>query len=278
MAITVKRVCDWMEELAPLRLSADWDNTGLLLGDMRREVKRIMTCLTLTPESVEEAVAGGADLVISHHPLPFRPLKKITASEPTGRMLWELAGAGVSVYCPHTAWDSAAVGINMRLAQVLQLVEVVPLIAEKVSQHVVDGETGFAVALPGKNLGTGRVGDLAREFTLADLAKLLCRSVPYCRPRVVDTGNSIVRVGIVCGSGASLIEAAVRNDCDLFLTGEATFHQCLEAKAAGLSMLMIGHFASEKFAMDELASLCKAEFANLEVWGSINEQDPVSSI
>jgi len=64
----------------------------------------------------------------------------------------------------------------------------------------------------------------------------------------------------------------------LFLTGEATFHECLEAKGAGLSMLMIGHFASEKFAMDGLAARCKAEFASLEVWGSNNEVDPVSSI
>jgi GTP cyclohydrolase I len=250
-------------------LSAEWDNTGLLLGDMQREVYRVMTCLTLTPESVEEAVTKGADLVISHHPLPFRPLKKITASDPTGRMLWELAGAGVSVYCPHTAWDSAASGINARLAKLLQLKHVVPLIAEKTTQQ----STSTA-----ENLGTGRSGELAQEFTLGELAKMICQSVPHCRPRVVDAGHSIVRVGIVCGSGASLIEAAVRSECDLFLTGEATFHQCLEAKAAGLSMLMIGHFASEKFAMDELASLCKAEFDNLEVWGSINEKDPVSAI
>jgi putative NIF3 family GTP cyclohydrolase 1 type 2 len=95
MTITVKCIADWMERLAPVRLSADWDNTGLLLGDSQREVKRVMTCLTLTLESVEEAVTGCADLVISHHPLPFRPLKKITADEPTGRLLWELAGAGV---------------------------------------------------------------------------------------------------------------------------------------------------------------------------------------
>ncbi len=280
MAATVQNICDWMEEIAPLRLSADWDNTGLLLGDSTREAKRVMTCLTLTPESVEEAVTGCADLVISHHPLPYRPLKKIVASEPTGRMLWELAGAGVSVYCPHTAWDSAVNGINAQLARRLKLSSVVPLIAARSlpQQVYIDGEVGSLTISKHEMLGTGRAGDLGREYTLAELVKLVCVEVPYCRPRVVDSGHAIIRVGLVCGSGGSLIEAVASSKCDLFLTGEATFHQCLEAKGAGISMLMIGHFASEKFAMDGLAALCQAEFANLEVWASVNEMDPVSSI
>ncbi len=276
--ITVKNICDWMKELAPLRLSAEWDNTGLLLGDFHRQVKRVMTCLTLIPESVEEAVTGCADLVISHHPLPFRPLKKITSGEPTGRLLWELASAGVSVYCPHTAWDSSASGINAQIATRLKLSGVAPMIPESSSLQMLELGNSNSAGEKNEILGTGRVGDLAREYTLAEFAQLLCEEVPYCRPRVVDSGGLVVRVGIVCGSGGSLIEAAVRSECDVFLTGEATFHQCLEAKGAGLSMLMIGHFASEKFAMDRLATLCQAEFAALEVWGSVNEIDPVSLI
>lgn len=306
--LRIKDVTDWMEGLAPLRLSAEWDNTGLLLGDLQREVRRLMTCLTLTPESVAEAVSGKADLVISHHPLPFRPLKKIIASEPAGRMLWELARAGVSVYCPHTAWDSAAGGINAQLANRLQLRNIVPLVAEATRSlpekgsdslrrgpktHENDsppmGQTPFRTgsqfltsqskqADSVDQLGAGRVGDLVGRCNLRDITKLVCEAIPHCRPRVVDAGLSIGRVGVVCGSGGSLIEAAFCNECDLFLTGEATFHQCLEAKGAGLSMLMIGHFASEKFAMDSLAGLCRAEFAGLEVWGSVNETDPVSSI
>ena len=127
-------------------------------------------------------------------------------------------------------------------------------------------------------LGTGRIAELPTDLTLTDIAKLLRESVPHCRTRAVDAGNQIRRVGIVCGSGASLLEAAIKCKCDLFLTGEATFHQCLEAQAAGVSMLLIGHFASEKFAMDHLAALCGTKFADLEVWGSLNEQDPVRTI
>jgi putative NIF3 family GTP cyclohydrolase 1 type 2 len=161
----------------------------------------------------------------------------------------------------------------------LKLRKVVPLIAEKLdAPTLLNSEADSIPNSKAESLGTGRAGDLERECTLAELAQIICEEIPYCRPRVVDAGHSIVRVGIVCGSGGSLVDAAVLSECDLFLTGEATFHQCLEAKGAGLSMLMIGHFASEKFAMDSLAAFCKAEFAILDVWGSVNERDPVSSI
>jgi dinuclear metal center YbgI/SA1388 family protein len=263
----VSHIANWMESLAPLRLSAPWDNTGLLLGDLQREVRRVMTCLTLTPESAAEAVAGQADLVISHHPLPFRPLKRVTACEPTGRLLWQLATAGVSVYCPHTAWDSAASGINSQLAERLELRHVVPLVREV-------QETQAA----SNGLGTGRVGDLPVAKRLSEISQILSARVPHCRLRGVDSGSSIRRVGIVCGSGGDLIDAAAGLKCDLFLTGEATFHKCLEAQAVGISLLMMGHFASEKFAMDHLAELCNAEFSDLEVWGSVNEKDPVSPL
>ncbi len=256
-------ITNWMESLAPLRLSAEWDNTGLLLGDSQRAVRSVMTCLTLTPESVQEAIDENADLVISHHPLPFRPLKKVTTSEPTGRMLWQLASAGVSIYSPHTAWDSAAAGINAMLAERLQIQASRPLVPEV---------TGAG------DLGLGRVGDLAAELSVSGIVRLLSENVPHCRLRAVDVGKPIRRVGIVCGSGASLLDVAISAECDLFVTGEATFHQCLEAKAAGVSLLLIGHFASEKFAMDRLAELCGTEFADVKAWGSRNEHDPVRSL
>ncbi len=126
-------VVHWMEMIAPLRLSAEWDNTGLLLGDLQRDVQRVMTCLTLTEESVEEAVAQQAELVIAHHPLPFRPVKRITTADTTGKLLWTLATAGISIYCPHTAWDSAAHGINAQLANKLGLSSVMPLLNESLS-------------------------------------------------------------------------------------------------------------------------------------------------
>jgi dinuclear metal center YbgI/SA1388 family protein len=124
---TVAAVADYLKQLAPPTLAADWDNVGLLLGDDAAEVQRVMTCLTVTPESAAEAVAAGAQLVVTHHPVLFRASKRVTTATPEGRLLWQLIRAGVAVYSAHTAYDNAEHGINTLLARRLGLVEVRPL-------------------------------------------------------------------------------------------------------------------------------------------------------
>jgi dinuclear metal center YbgI/SA1388 family protein len=265
-------VMEWMENIAPSRLSADWDNTGLLLGDRAAKVERLMTCLTLTSASVEEAVESRANLVLSHHPLPFRPVKSITTADVTGKLIWQLASAKVSVYCPHTAWDSAHQGINAQIAEHLELLNVRPIVAEKLL-------AGMESPVSDQDqLGVGRFGDLPQPISIEEVAKRIAAKLPHCRPRVVDCGRKIKRIGIVCGSGASMLSSLIPHQCDLFLTGEATFHQCLESQAVGMSMLMIGHYASEKFAMDQLAKLVSTHFPELQVWGSLQERDPVRNL
>ena len=124
---TVAAVVEFLEHLAPPALAADWDNVGLLLGERTAEVRRIMTCLTVTPDSAAEAVAEGAGLVATHHPILFRAVKRLTDASAEGRMLLALARAGVAVYSPHTAFDDAPDGINALLARRIGLVGVGPL-------------------------------------------------------------------------------------------------------------------------------------------------------
>ncbi len=152
--LTVSAVADFLEQFAPLRLAAEWDNVGLLVGDSARPVERIMTCLTLTPASVAEAARERVDLVVAHHPLPFRPLKRLTADVVEGRLLLELIAVRVAVYSPHTAFDSAGRGINQRLAEGLGLTSIEPLLADGVDP----------------NVGTGRWGQVADAVALSELA------------------------------------------------------------------------------------------------------------
>ena len=114
---TVNAISEFLDAFAPPDLAEDWDNVGLLVGDRETAGDRLMTCLTVTPASANEAIDGGADLVITHHPLPFRPLKHLTTDTTPGRLLLDLIRAGIAVYSPHTAFDSAASGINQRLAE-----------------------------------------------------------------------------------------------------------------------------------------------------------------
>lgn len=120
-------ILDHLDRLMPPRLAAHWDNVGLLLGDRNAGVARLMTCLTVTPESAAEAIERQANLIVSHHPILFKAVQKLTGDTAEGRMLLGLVRAGVAVYSPHTAFDNAAGGINELLAAKLGLRDVTPL-------------------------------------------------------------------------------------------------------------------------------------------------------
>src|SRR4051812_33175852 len=124
---TVADICAFLDDFAPPALAAEWDNVGLLVGDRAQKVERLMACLTITPSVALEAIRERVDLIITHHPLPFKPLKRLTADQPAGRMLLDLIRAGIAIYSPHTAFDSAAAGINQQLAEGLGLKDIQPL-------------------------------------------------------------------------------------------------------------------------------------------------------
>src|SRR4051812_28507178 len=110
--LTVVAIVEFLRRFAPLELAEPWDNVGLLLGESQLEVKKVMTCLTVTPASVAEAVAEQAQLIVSHHPILFKAVQRLTSETTDGRLLLPLLRAGIAVYSPHTAIDNTRGGIN----------------------------------------------------------------------------------------------------------------------------------------------------------------------
>jgi dinuclear metal center YbgI/SA1388 family protein len=262
MPTTISDLCRFLEAFAPPHLAEEWDNVGLLVGDPAGPVRRVMTCLTLTGGTAAEAVRERADLVVTHHPLPFKPLKRITSESTPGRLLLELIRGGVAVYSPHTAFDSAADGINQHLALKLGLVEIQPLVP---SQRDVSG------------LGAGRYGRLLAAASLADFAKQIKQSLGASHLQVVGQLNRPVqRVAVACGSAGSFLDAAREAGCDLLVTGETNLHTCYEARAQRMSLILAGHYATERFHLDYLAGVLQKQFADLTVWASRDEDDPVA--
>jgi dinuclear metal center YbgI/SA1388 family protein len=370
----VPRVADivaFLERFAPLDLAEEWDNVGLLVGDRAREAPRVLTCLTLTPDVAREAIERQAGLIVAHHPLMFRPVKRLTADNSEGRMLLDLAAAGVAVYSPHTAYDSAADGINQQLARLLGLLEIEPLRplpgareckivcfvpgehlaavqaalwsagAGRIGEYskcsfTIDGMGSFegsaasnptvgraqrlesvaearlevvcpeslvAEALhrlrgahpyeepacdvypleprPGSG-GSGRMGMLpppaanVPQATLAELlaivrAKLGTGGLPF----VGDLRQPVSRVALACGSGGEFLSVAIARGCSVLVTGEARFHTCLEARDSGVALILPGHYATERPAMEYLAGVLSREFPGTLVWPSEAERDPV---
>ncbi|MFO0818549.1 MAG: Nif3-like dinuclear metal center hexameric protein [Pirellulales bacterium] len=259
--MTVAEIQKWFDHFTPLALAESWDNVGLLMGDPAASVQRVMTCLTVTEASAAEAVRERVDLVVTHHPLPFKPLPRVTTLTTPGRLVWNLARGGVSVFSPHTAFDSAAEGINQQLAELLQLEEIAPLMPT------------LAGSPPG---GTGRKGHLPNPIELQELASRVCHSLRVPGLHRVGEASRVVRsVGIACGSAGSLLGAAKSAGCEVFLTGEATFHTCLEAEALGVSLLLPGHHATERRGVEKLAERLATDFPQLTVWASRDERDPL---
>lgn len=257
---TIQQVCDFLSAFAPPGLAEEWDNIGLLVGDPSRPARRIMTCLTVTPTTADEATNERADLIVTHHPLPFRPLKQLTTHTLAGRLLLQLIAAGVAVHSSHTAFDSAAAGINVGFAEGLGLAEVKPLVASKESPEI----------------GAGRYGELSGPLPLSVMAKRVKEFLKISGLQMVGTPQqSIRRVGVACGSAGQFLSAARQAGCDLLVTGETNFHTCLEAEATGIALLLPGHFASERFGMERLAGALVAQFPDCVVWSSRNEADPL---
>ncbi|MEM7811962.1 MAG: Nif3-like dinuclear metal center hexameric protein [Planctomycetota bacterium] len=264
---TVADVCAYLEEIAPLALAADWDNVGLLLGDPAAEVKKVMTCLTLTPDVAEEAVAKGVDLVVTHHPIFFKPVQRVTAETWEGAVILKLAAAGCAVYSVHTAWDDAGGGINDMLSAVIPLDNIKPI------RPNTDG------------VGSGRCGRLKTSMTLNDVAARFRGALgpgapePYVICESGDTQTASV-VGVACGSAIGFLEDAIAVGCDTFVTGEAKLHEALAARQAGVGLILLGHFASESFAMLELRNKVAGRFTDLSPAGvfTARESDPLSGM
>lgn len=259
--ISINDICQFLEEFAPTRLAEDWDNVGLLVGDREASAEKIMACLTVTPDSAAEAIERGCDLIVSHHPVMFRPTNRITTDSTPTRLLWDLIRAGVAIYSPHTSFDSAAGGINQSLCDKLGLKEIKPLVP------IVDDPDA---------LGAGRVGKLGKPTMLSDFVSTIKTQFGLDGLHIVgNMDQEISKVASACGSGGSFLSAAAKQSVDCFVTGETTFHTCLEAESQNVALVLLGHYTSERFAVEMLADKIREKFSSLDVWPSAKESDPL---
>ena len=261
---TIASICEFLDQFAPTALAEDWDNVGLILGDPAREASKIMTCLTVTPESANEAIEKKVDLIVSHHPLPFSATKRITTDQTPTRLIWELARAGVSIYSPHTGFDSAIEGINQSLCDRLEIQSTDPIVPNRADPE-----------MP----GAGRIGKLSAATSLRDFARTVKDTFSLPRIQVVgDLDANVQRIATACGSGGSFLSRAAGRGAECLVTGEATFHTVLEARARKVGLVLMGHYFSERFAIENLAERLAAEFSGASVWASELECDPIQSI
>lgn len=221
--------------MAPPALAAEWDRIGLQIGDPDRKVERILLALTVTPDVVEQAVQLSADLIVSHHPLIFRPLAELRWDRPIGALLRSLVSADVAVYAAHTNYDAAEQGTSDVLAARLGLAATSVLVPD-------------AAADASKlNLGYGRVGELSEPMSPESFLRFVTDRLETTH--LQHNGmlpRSVRRVAVMGGSGASFMADAARQQVDAYITGDVKFHDAIDGRALGLWIIDAGHFATER--------------------------------
>jgi dinuclear metal center YbgI/SA1388 family protein len=259
---TLGHVVRTLDELYPPSTAEGWDAVGLVAGDPGAPVRKVLLAVDPVEEVADEALAWGADLLVTHHPLFLRPVHSVAATTFKGSLVHRLIRGGCALYVAHTNADAAERGVADALADALDLLHRVPLVA-----HGPDGAAPAGHAAV--TTGTGRVGRLARPTTLRDLAQRVAEVLPPTAQGVRVAGDLDARVesvAVVGGSGDSLFDAVRASGADVYVTSDLRHHPVselrerarLEGGAAGTPFLVdVPHFASEwpwlRYAAEDLA-------------------------
>ncbi len=365
MAYRIHDAVDWLNSRIPLATAADWDNVGLLVGDLDEPLHRVATCLTLTPQTAKEALAYQANLVLVHHPILFKGAKSLVASKPKEKMVVDLIRGNVAVYSAHTAWDNAPGGINDQLLRILgvscspplrrsldsdwvKVVVFVPPAAretlaqamfsqgagslgnyagcsfrttgtgtfcgneksnpaigsintrEEVAEERLEAichkkdlnrvicalrqnhpyeEPAFDILSlmpdPTRSIGEGRIGELDQPKSLGELAQSLTFGLGIKSCLAIGSREQrITKIAVACGAAGAFLNDAIKQGADLFVTGELRYHEALDAREAGLGVLVLGHHASEHFAMKGLGEELVGSLVGVET-KECREADPL---
>ena len=234
--ITVRDVESFLYTWAPAGLAASWDNVGLLVGDPVREVKKILTTLDIPESVVEEAVQTGADLIVSHHPVIFDPIKKMTDRSWQHKLLLDCAENKIAVYSAHTSLDSVLGGVNDVLAEKIGLLH-----------------TEVLVPAAGGEAGLGRVGCLHEPMTLQEFSEKIKTVLKLDNIIAGDAGRRVSKVAVCGGAGAEFIDEALAAGADTFVTGDVKYHTAQNAVYSGLNIIDATHQGTELPMINTLA-------------------------
>ena len=248
---TVADILNFVETLAPRNMKMDWDNVGLLCGSKATPVTKVLVALDPFEHVCAEAAEWGAELIVTHHPMIFRPLSNITDETSVGRGLMTLIRSGISAVNAHTNLDQAPGGVNDELAKRLALVNV------QVLNPCGTTESGESWGL----LRAGEVPEQPLDAFLNRVKTLLgCEGLRY-----VNGGRPVRKVAVGGGSCADGMHEALAAGCDTFVTADVKYNQFRDAYDLGLNLIDAGHFYTENPVTALLAEKLAAAFPGVEV-------------
>lgn len=227
-----REIIEYLNCLAPERMACNWDNPGLLAGRFEKEVKKIYLALDATDQVVSAAAAAGADMLITHHPLIFKAVKKVNDGDFIGRRLVALLQADISYYAMHTNFDSAPGCMADMAAEKMGLTDT----------HVLEPEG----EMDGIVYGIGKIGNLESEVSLRELVELVKERFGLETVMVYGEGDkSYLRCAISPGSGGSMVDIAIKEGAQVLITGDIGHHEGIDSVARGMTVIDAGHYGLE---------------------------------
>ena len=227
MTVTVGDLYDWVDRTAPFSTAMDFDNAGLLVGDRTTPVTGALVALDITHEVVTEAKKAGVQVILSHHPVIFQPLKRLSSKD----VPYQLASCGIAAICAHTNLDFASQGVNTCLARALKLQEITVLKEYR------------------DDLSQGWIGKVSTAMSPKEFARYVKEKL-HCDGLKFTVGNrEIQTVAVGSGASAGLLFDAAQRGADAFVTGDTKHHELLAAREMGITLVDAGHFRTEDIAM-----------------------------
>ncbi len=221
--MTIQEFCRAMENIAPRYLAMDFDNVGLLIAPDHDRIQKVLVALDLTVPVAEEAIKGGYDLVLTHHPIFWDPVKSFSPASPETAAAYRLIRHGIGHFAAHTNLDACEGGVNDVLAGILSLNDVRPL--------------------PPEDLG--RIGTLVQPMRFSEFAAF-CENRLCAKGRFIGDPDKLIRtVAVIGGSGGGDVAFVQEAGCDAFVTGEMKHNQALTAAYLGLNCCVLGHYETE---------------------------------
>lgn len=236
MEATVNDIIKVMDGIAPPNLAEPWDNVGLLVGRSSNTVKKLMVALDVSPEVVEQAVEHKVQMLVTHHPVIFDPIKKMTDRSWQHKLLLDCAENKIAVYSAHTSLDSVLGGVNDVLAEKIGLLH-----------------TEVLVPAAGGEAGLGRVGCLHDPMTLQEFSEKIKTVLKLDNIIAGDAGRRVSKVAVCGGAGAEFIDEALAAGADTFVTGDVKYHAAQNAVYSGLNIIDATHQGTELPMINTLA-------------------------
>ena len=250
-----KEIIDYLDSRFRPELQEDYDNSGFLLGDEESEYHGALVALDLTPEVVDEAIACGLNLIVTHHPFIFRGLKRLTSRQPEGRLVQQLIKNDIAVYAAHTNLDNLPWGVNGILCEKLGLSNC----------HILKPIASDSEA------GAGMVGELEQAVPLKDYLQQVKQVLGLPALRYAGGSGRVHRVALCGGAGSFLIADAVAAQADLYLTADLKYHDFQQATSR-MALADVGHYESEQFAKEIIFHAISEKFSNFALRISERQQ------